>query len=212
MTISSLHNQFLNKQCIILGCGESATQYKQNENIFSIGVNDIGQITNPDLLLLVDPRKKFIRDASEERVSNIEKTVASYYVVMDNTWEFDKKYTFRLGLKESLRENLDNNDKLNYSLDSPYIAINLAYKMGFRKIGLLGIDYTKNHFYKQDGDHSLVKLNYLNKIQQNYFSLYNVMLKNKTHIYNLSQNSLLTGIPKIKYEDFVNETLCPHCI
>lgn len=210
-TISELYNKYLNsdKACVILGCGSSAKEFQLHPKIHTIGVNDIGLITNVDTLLLVDNKRKFKNDwneRGEERVANIEKTIAEHYIIMDDSWEFpvEKKYFFKLGDMYRLNKNMDNNEKLNYANDSPYMAINLAYKMGFRKIGILGVDYTPNHFYAKDGDHQLVRVNLINKVLSQYDVLKRTLEKTVT-FYNLSKNSKLIAFPKITYDEFTSK-------
>jgi hypothetical protein len=208
-TISSLHNKYINsgKSCLILGCGASTKYFVPNEHVFTIGVNDIGLITNPNVLLLVDYKAKFEKDWNEKgkmRTFNIEKTNSDYYVILDDKWNFpeDKKYFFKLGEMSSPHKNLIKNDNLDYAYDSPYMAVNLAYKMGFRNIGLLGVDFCPNHFYENDGDHQLVRIRYQSKINQHYRSLHQALILRKASFYNLSEHSILDSISKIKITDF----------
>jgi len=210
--ISKLYSKYKNskKSCIILGCGLSAKNFVEHSNIFTIGVNDIGLLINPNVLLLVDSKKKFEKDAkNKNRIKNIENTKADYYVVLDSQWNFptDKKYFFKLGLVNNMRKNLRNNDKLNYAQDSPYIATNLAHKLGFKLIGFLGIDYTPHHFYTNDGDHQLIKLKYEQKIQSHYVRLRDALKLYGCEMYNLSEKSIIRAFPKISYKEFINKTL-----
>ena len=86
--------------------------------------------------------------------------------------------------------------------NSPYMAIILAYKMGCKKIGMLGVDFTPNHFYAKDGDHDLIQKKYINKILNHYELLYNELKKNDCLLYNLSVDSIITTVPKILPEEF----------
>jgi len=203
MVISELFQIFKGESCVILGNGSSATEYISNEYVKSIGVNDIGRIINPDFLLLADDKDKFLRDSNQERVDMIENTGADYYICRDTSWNFpvEDYYTFRLGEMVPKIFNLVNNDKLDFGYDSPYMAILFAVKLGFKNIGILGVDYTPNHFYEKDGNHSLVKLNLFPKIDAAYNNL------NKLHlnIVNLSEQSKITAFPKMKINDFYNE-------
>lgn len=211
-TISELHNKYKNtdKVCVILGCGQSAASFKPHPKIHTIGVNDIGLIHNPDTLLLVDERIKFKndwKDRGEQRICDIEKTISEHYIIMDKNWRFpsEKTYFFKLGQMNQISANLDGNEKLNYGSDSPYMAANLAYKMGFRTIAFLGVDYTPNHFYSTDGDHQLIKLNLENRIQQQYSLLMTRLSDVK--LFNLSEKSIIRALPKLSFDDFVIKTL-----
>lgn len=210
--ISKLYLKYKNskKSCIILGCGLSAKNYVAHPKIFTIGVNDIGLLTNPNVLLLVDSKRKFEKDAkNKDRIKNIENTKSDYYVVLDSRWNFphDKKYFFKLGTVNNMKKNLDGNDRLNYAQDSPYIAANLALKLGFKTIGFLGVDYTPHHFYIDDGDHQLIKLKYKEKLQDHYVRLHEALKTYRCKAYNLSEKSIIKTFPKISYQDFINKTL-----
>jgi hypothetical protein len=53
---------------------------------------------------------------------------------------------------------------LDFSNNSPYIAAILAYQMGCRRIGLIGVDFTDNHCHMQDGAHELVRNGRIGKL------------------------------------------------
>jgi hypothetical protein len=188
------------EKCIVIGNGESAVKCKEISNdIFTIGVNNIWKIFNPNILFLVDPRANF--DMINNHAESIENTKMERYVVMDDEWKLpvENTFLFRRGNRHNLM-NLDIKHTIDTGYDSPYMGIQLAYKLNFKKIGLLGVDYTPNHFYAEDGDHGL--FGKLHKINKMYGNLTNVLHDNGIKVYNLNKNSNLKTIPFDDLENF----------
>ena len=177
----------------MLGNGNSVNKLPQDlTGYYTIGVNCIGAKLSPDILLIVDNMKGF----TQEQLAIIKNTKAGYYFVREGMgWEFDRKKTIywecgRLGEFDNL--NLKNN-KIDIGFDSPYIAILLAYKLGFRQIDIIGVDFTADHFYKKDGIHKINKR--LNKILTFYDRLYTHLTFHGAIIHNLSIESRIKCIP-----------------
>lgn len=183
--------------CIIMGNGTSVLEYKHNPNVFTIGVNDIPKLLDPDMLFIVDKREKF----DKERILYIEKCKSKYIAIYDSCWNFDndKKYMISFGGFRKLN-GLDNKESINTGFDSPYMAIQLAYKMGFKKIGIIGVDYTDDHFYKKDGKHILVLGKKINQINELYKNLYKTLAKKNVRLFNLSKHSKIETIPYLQIE------------
>ena len=179
------------KRCVVLGNGSSVTSYEHLDTDFTIGVNDICKFFTPNILLLVDTRAQF---KSEERAKEIEATKCIHFVRDDN-WNFEngKCYSFQLGYKGSFA-NFDKKDIIDTGWDSPYMACILAAKLGFRNIAIIGVDYTDNHFYAQDGPHNLMKN--FTTVNDYYKKLYEFLDKKGIKLVNLSKDSKLTAIPK----------------
>ena len=98
---------------------------------------------------------------------------------------------------------LDDPTKVDHFLNSPYTAINVAYKMGAKTIGLIGVDFTDGHFYSpKDGQHSLARMGYLKDLNGGY-SLITRELENRgVSLFNLSKNSRIDTVKKITLEEF----------
>lgn len=201
MKIINFINIYQNQKIIVCGCGESALQLQNIQNQIIIGVNDIGRLLTPNYLLVVNPSSSF----NENKKQSIINTKASYFFTQyQNDWNElnDKKILIKLGT--NTLSNLDNPEKIDFSKDSPFMAVILAYKMGASKIGLIGVDFTPNHFHDKDGTHLLVKRNLFPIIDQNYNNLFNALQQRNIQLYNLSSCSLLTKIPKISLDQFCN--------
>jgi len=203
MNISEFKDIHKDEKILVLGCGTSVKDivkipnYKQ---LITIGVNDIGRFIDPTYLLVVDHPAKF----QGIRYKSVYNSNAKYVFTQIKGWklhDMKKQVLFELGTKH-LATLKDDAMVLDYSNNSPFIAIILAYKMGAKHISMLGVDFTDNHFYANDGKHNLVERGYVERISKDYKYLYEQLKKNGTHLSNLSEHSLITGVPKGKLELF----------
>jgi len=107
---------------------------------------------------------------------------------------------FDLGSRKLVH--LDHLDKVDHFMNSPYVATGIAYKMGFKDIGIIGVDFTANHFYAKDGHHPLTAMKKIRHVNDAY-GVMKTELKNKgVNLYNLSNRSAITNVPKITIEEF----------
>jgi len=180
---------------LVCGLGESLNLLKDPENYLTIGVNDIGRKFHPTYLLNVNLKQQYKGD----RWQHIESTRAKViFTHIPNHQPAGKPVvTFKLG-KVADVEIADG--KLPHYRNSPYVAVCLAAYMGARKIGLLGVDFTQNHFWVKDGPHRLERE--LAQIDQQYGKLSKYLVDRGARIVNLSPISRLTSIPKERLEDF----------
>lgn len=200
-------DKYAGKKALIIGCGNSANQIKGKDlsDLLTIGVNDVGLIYWPNFLLVVDYPNKF----EGKRLKLVREAESDYVATQIRDWKIkdsNKKVMFELGGK-----NLKFLDKdkypntLDYSNNSPYVGVIMAYKMGCTKIGMIGVDFTPNHFYKDDGDHILIEKKKEKVIKRDYKILYKELSKKKIKIYNLSKDSIIDTIPKLTIDDFLNK-------
>jgi len=202
MKLSQFKNKHLNDKIIVLGLGMSTKKILDvdTSNVILFGVNDIGRLIKPTYMLVVDTPSKF----TPQRHKHIIQSGAQYMFSQIPDWKPMNptlKVTFDLGVNQ-LR-NIDNPDKVDYSNNSPYMAILIAYKMGCKNIGLLGVDFTPNHFFENDGEHVLVKTNRLKDIDQAYKNLTEALNSRHVNLYNLNNESLITSIPKMSIHEFI---------
>lgn len=188
------------KKIVVCGCGMSLLDFKDHHQDFiTIGVNDVSALFDPTYLLVTDHSGRF---NPPERRRRVHGTQAKYFFTCAKGWHHKNLVHFELG-NRSLG-NLDHPDRLDHYLNSPYAAVNLAYKMGASHIGLIGVDFTDGHFYNpKDGKHPLIKSNYLAKVNSAYQVLATELQKRGTTLVNLSSISNL-AIRKITLEEFKN--------
>jgi hypothetical protein len=185
------------EKIIVCGCGVSLEKIRNSyREYITIGVNDVPAMFDPTYLLVTDHPGRFYGSRKEL----VQKSSAKFLFTCVKGWRHPNMVHFDLGSKE-LR-NLESNSKIDHFLNSPYVAIGLAYKMGAKNIGLIGVDFTNGHFYNRtDGSHPLIKANYLRRLNSAYQVMVAELAKRGTSLYNLSETSRIE-IPKISLEKF----------
>ena len=195
-TLASFSNVHAGETILVCGCGYSLNQLEHPEEFVTIGVNDVGRKFQPDYLVVVNPPHQF----SGDRFRYVESSQAKFiFTQLDLGLEKDNVVKFSLGTQGGT--DFSNPDALNYTQNSPYVALCLAIHMGARRIGLLGVDFTNDHFFGPTGVHSLTSQ--LTVIDQQYRRLYDAARARGVEIYNLSESSRLTAFPKITQADFM---------
>ena len=189
-----LHN---GKSFIVCGCGSSLNTYDDFNNNITIGVNDAGKKINCKYLVVVNEPKTFKWNRWESVKNNNSERVFTHIrnLPINNS---SRKIIINLGKFEGL--NLDNYGFIDYTTNSPYMAIIIAYQMGAKKIGLIGVDFTKNHFFGETGLHIINRE--IERVKEQYSNLGKELIDKKIKIANLSNESLIDSWPKMTLEEF----------
>jgi hypothetical protein len=189
------------KAIIVCGCGQSALNFKRPASALTIGVNDFGRKFDPDYLLVMDPPGTF----TPARFHYIENSRARY-VFSDQYFDLKCSKLVRFKLHQVAKPKFDDPNSLFYidkPITSPFMAVNLAAHMGAGLIGLIGVDYTENHFFAATGSHVLTP--HLEGIDRRFFLLLDALQNLGIKFFNLSPESLLRSVPKISINDFTAE-------
>lgn len=194
------HNIHKGEKIIVCGCGMSLKSFKPHHHEFiTIGVNDVPVLFNPTYLLVTDHPNRF--NDNRKKAINESETQGLFTCVPG--WRHPRIIHFDLGKKGA--SNLDNPAKVDHFLNSPYTAINVAYKMGAKAIGIIGVDFTDGHFYSpKDGQHSLARMGYLKDLNSGYSLIHRELQKREVSLYNLSTVSKIESVPKITLSEFKN--------
>jgi hypothetical protein len=196
-TLSNFKNIHSGKSVIVCGCGVSLDIMKDHyKDTITIGVNDVPKLFMPTYLVVTDHPQRF---AIPRRKLVMESTCKALFTCVKG-WKNKNLVSFDLGSRKLA--NLDSDNKVDFCLNSPYVAAGIAYKMGFTKIGLIGVDFTANHFYARDGHHPLTQMKKIKQVNEGYGVLKNELQKRGVDFYNLSSKSNITSIPKIDIEKF----------
>lgn len=195
---TEFHNIHKGEKIIVCGCGTSLKQFKPyHQNFITIGVNDVPALFNPTYLLVTDHPNRF----NDNRKKLINEADVKGLLTCVNGWRNPKIIHFDLGKKGA--SNLDDPSKVDHFLNSPYTAINVAYKMGASAIGMIGVDFTEGHFYSpKDGQHSLARMGYLKDLRGGYSIIKHELEKRGVPLYNLSSISQIDTVPKITLDKF----------
>lgn len=192
ITYSSFQNKHKGEKIIVCGCGTTATLAPVGQNII-IGVNDIGRLFTPNYLVVLNDKHSF----NQDRWSWIQTSAAEYcFTQFANLDTKSKKIQLKLG---KYGEPIINENMVGYTSNSPYVACVIAAFMGATKIGLLGVDFTDNHFFDKTGTHNLNRR--LPQITKEYDDMFLYFKSIGIEFVNLSPISKL-NIPKISISNF----------
>ena len=181
------------------GLGESVRSLRSPDAFTTIGVNDIGRLFHPTYLLNVNNRTQYKGD----RFSYIENTQAKY--LFTHTPGENKNVRIPIVQFEIAKKGggveIEGN-RLPHFRNSPYMACALAAYMGASVVGLIGVDFTPNHFWAQDGKHRLECE--LDSINAKYGELAAHLYRSQqTRVFNLSPTSRITSLPRLALKDLL---------
>src|SRR5574340_1136770 len=187
-----------NKDILVCGCGESLRELMRPERFITIGVNDVGRLFHPDYLVVVNARRQF----SGDRFRYVEQSQAEYlFTQLDLGIAHPNIVKFKLGTYGGT--NGSDPHMLHYTQNSPYVAVCLAAYMGAKRIGLIGVDFTDNHFFGKTGRHLLA--GQLALIDGQYRKLRDSLAARGIEVVNLSSHSRLTSLPKNPLDAFLQD-------
>jgi hypothetical protein len=179
---------------LVCGCGESLRDLRPRDDVVTIGVNDVGRVLDPDYLVVVNPRQQFKND----RFRFVESSRArALFTQLDLGRVNPPVIRFRLGRYGGVESETDS---LHYTQNSPYVAVGLAAHFGARRIGLIGVDFTDDHFFARTGRHPLAGR--LREIDAQYGRLAESLARRGIELVNLSASSRLTTLRKLPPTEF----------
>lgn len=190
-------------KCLVMGTGPSLHTLPDDTKLFKISVNDIGSFKNPDLIVVVDRFYSFT-NAKRERMHY---TIPFVTPVGNPEWHNVVKgdiyeYKYEGYDMKNFVPYMNDGNKVITGHTSIFIALQVAVFLGYDEIGVIGVDLTRGHSHT--GETSLHPLNKLKDTVNNEFVKLNTVLKSLgVKAYNLSEESLLTALPKMKIEDFL---------
>jgi len=201
-----LKNIYKGKKIIVCGCGKSLNTFydspefakiANNNNVITIGVNDVPRLFDPTHLVITDHTTRF----NKNRIDLINNCRSKSVLTCVKGWQHPKLVYFELGKRGGLT--LDDYSRVDHHLNSPYAAINIAYKLGASKIGMVGVDFIDGHFYSpKDGPHNLTR-KHLPSINLAYKKIYLQLKNRKVDLYNLSDISKIDAIPYLSIKKFI---------
>ncbi|HET8772629.1 MAG TPA: glycosyltransferase [Thermoanaerobaculia bacterium] len=180
---------------VVCGCGTSLSALTNPKRFVTIGVNDVGRLFDPDYLVVVNHRTQF----SGDRFRYVaESRARALFTQLDLRISHPNVVHFRLGKRGGT--DFADPSVLHYTRNSPYVAVCLAVHMGAKRIGLIGVDFTHDHFFAQTGAHPLQRE--LGQIDGEYGRLREACQRLGVELVNLSEGSRLASLPKMTVDEF----------
>ena len=197
-TLADFRARHAGATIIVCGCGPSLNLLTTPERFITIGVNDVGRLFDPTYLVVLNRRSQF----SGDRFKYVEQSRAKalFTQLADSIKSQAPIVPFRLGKYRGT--DLSDPAALPYTKNSPYVAVCLALHMGARRIGLLGVDFTDDHFFGPTGVHPLTRQ--LATIDEEYRRLRQSAAARGVEIVNLSSASRLQSLPCVSLPDFTD--------
>lgn len=188
--------------CVVMGCGPSVLNLQPFlDKCFTIGVNDIGDFCDPDMLVLLDEKQVFTDTRYETIINTRPKMIASQFKCWDKYITAPHNF-FQLVIGSRGFNKFDEDlsrGRIPVATTSTYVATILAYYMGFKRIGMIGVDFTQNHYNNNDGVHKLNRR--LQEVIDSYTGLYSKLKENGVEFWNLSVESVIP-VPKMDLKEF----------
>jgi hypothetical protein len=184
---------------VVCGCGPSLNDLPLPPASISIGVNDVGRRFDPDYLVVVNPPAQFPPD----RRRAIEESRARAVFTQYPDWRLERARRTPIVLGAYGGTDFADKAVLHFTRNSPYVALCLAVKMGAARIGLIGVDFTDDHFFGATGRHPLAGC--LDQIDAEYIRLRDACNARGVEVVNLSPVSRLTAFPRAQLATFLQE-------
>lgn len=183
---------------IVAGCGSSINSFEDFSKYYVVGVNDIERILTPDFLVVVNDYRTFARGRWDWVKNSASPIIFSHLSPPGPIDRSGHLAQIKIGNRGNV--NLDKMDSVDHTLNSPYMAIIIAYQLGASKIGMVGVDFTPNHFFGETGTHKLTRN--LRTINDEYDILAKELTKKGVKIANLSFESSINSWPKMNLDTF----------
>lgn len=178
---------------LVCGCGPSLLELESPASHITIGVNDVGRLFDPTYLVVLNPRAQFKGD----RFHHVEQSNArALFTQLDLGPVKPPVVKFRLGRYAGTDTSGD--ETLDYTQNSPYVAVCLAARMGAARIGLVGVDFTDGHFFADTGRHALSGR--LKDIDVQYGRLAAALAARGIALVNLGAASRLRSLPRMRID------------
>jgi hypothetical protein len=188
-TLAGFRDFHAGETLVVCGCGASLNELSNPERYLTIGVNDVGRLFDPTYLVVVNSRSQF----KPERFRHVESSRAgAVFSHLDLRIRHPRQVRIRLGRHAGT--DFSDPNVLHYTRNSPYVALCLAVHLGARRIGLIGVDFTEDHFFGTTGRHALTAE--LARIDREYHALARACAERDVEVVNLSGRSRLTAFPK----------------
>jgi SAM-dependent methyltransferase len=195
-SLASLKGAHNRDTVLVCGCGKSLNLLTYPTGFVTIGVNDVGRRFHPDYLVVVNPAAQFAPD----RLAHFRRTQARFVFTQYGDLPVPSERTVRFALGTYNGTDFSNPNVLHYTQNSPYVAMCLAIHMGATRIGVIGVDFTDDHFFGATGQHPLTPR--LAQIDREYKKLAAACEGMGIEVYNLSPISRLTAFRRATLEEF----------
>ncbi len=201
-TLASFQGVHRDQKIVVCGCGVSLNDFERPERFITVGVNDVGRLFQPTYLVVCN----WEHDFKGDRWQFVKNSRAQH--VFTHLHKLELPHPDVVRLRHGVHNGTDFSDPnvLHYTNTSTYMALCLAVHMGARLIGIIGIDYTPDHFFGPTGRYTGGDAA---AVDREFRRLGDAVLARGVKIFNLSRPSLLRAFPKKPLEEFATLPVRP---
>ena len=171
------------EKMIVVGLSPESVYNALGTGHRTIGVNDVQRYIPCDYTVVIDPKECFTEERWSYIINSKSRAIFSQLVI-------DHPRVVPIKLNEERGSYLTSSDVIDISYTSTFVACNIAYSMGAKKIGITGQDHT-------DIKHSLN--NKIEGILKHLSELKGSLSKKGVELVSLSANSRINEV--LKFED-----------
>ncbi len=133
-------NTCTGKKCWIYGCGPTAKQQPITDDHIIFGVNDIeNHLITPDYLVLIDTLQSFQNEPLRQKTI-YETNAKMVFTHLKNMKLLKDPFIVHIGLNNRRDQVKLDYNHLDISYSSVFVAVGIAYQMGFSEITVAGCD------------------------------------------------------------------------
>ena len=205
MIYQDFRNKHEGEDIIVAGCGTSVSIIQGGVSCITIGVNDFSRLFTPTYTVMINDIKSFKADRWKHM--SLCKSDAIFTHIKNTESKLPIKHQERLvkiqlGRSVTATKNVNIlKNTVDYTSNSPFVGVIIAAWMGAKRIGLIGVDFTDDHFFKKTGTHVLNRK--LPAIITEYDMLKDKLYEQKIEFYNLSPISKLR-LERMTVKDFID--------
>jgi len=204
MVYQDFKGKHTGENIIVAGCGTSVAPLENPVPCVTIGVNDIGRLFTPTYTVMINDKRAFRQDRWEHMVTC--KSNAIFTHIKNTECDLPIIHQERL-VKIQLGRSVSSTNtvvldkpSVDYTSNSPFVAAIIASWMGAKNIGIIGVDWTDDHFFAKTGTHILNRK--LPAIIQEYILLQDALRARGINLYNLSPISRLR-LDRLSLDEFI---------
>ncbi|HEX5453991.1 MAG TPA: glycosyltransferase family 9 protein [Stellaceae bacterium] len=197
LSLPAFRDRHRGETIVVCGCGQSLNELPLPPGCVTIGVNDVGRRFDPTYLVVVNSPLQF----AAGRFAHVAGSRARFLFTQRDDLGAVAPPVVRFELGRFGGTDCDDPRRLHYTQNSPYVALCLAAHLGAARIGLIGVDFTDDHFFGATGRHPLSP--HLAAIDRQYAALGRALQERGVAVVNLSTRSRLTAFAKAEPAAFL---------
>ncbi|MCG8404283.1 MAG: hypothetical protein MI923_03700 [Phycisphaerales bacterium] len=199
MKIQGFKNIHAGRSAIVLGCGPSSAKLAGFGNCFTVGVNEICDVYHINYLVLQNYDYQVPKDRWKKIVEASPDFIFSPFPIRSIS---ERENFVHVPPGDKCGIGLGKGGRIDYSETSAYMAICLAVYLGASDVGVIGVDFCSGRFSGGNMPHELETA--VARMNSEFEALATAMSELGVGLFNLSDISKLSVLPRLAPEDFIS--------